>query len=798
MDLATPLPPDEADRLRALHELEVLDTPPEEEFDALVKAAALVCGVPISLVSLVDAERQWFKANVGLPGVSQTARDVAFCAHAILQEGIFEVPDATQDVRFAGNPLVQSNPDIRFYAGAPLKTEDGARIGTLCVIDRQPRALTSGQRETLGHLATAASAALQSRRRARRYRQSEARFRALSEASPLGVFATDADGGCTYTNARWQAIYGLTLAQSLGQGWSRTLHPDDKQAVFAEWQRTAVLGQDFDMSFRVRRDDGSTAEVRCIARPVLADDGRPQGHVGSVEDLSEKRQVQRALVAERNRLAAVSDGTGAGVWEWNVCTGEVRVNARWAETVGWTLAELGELTNQFRVELAHPDELEATRALLREHFGGRSEAYVAEVRLRHRQGHWVWVQDRGRLITRTADGKPEWMFGTHIDISQRKHQETELRHQQELLDRTGRLARVGGWELDVATSELRWSDEASRIHGQAPGFRPQVAAAIDFYAPEARPVIAAAVERAMAEGIPWDLELPLLRADGRRIWVHTVGEVEFQEDRPARIFGAIQDISDRHALDQVLASKTAELKRSNQELERLAYITSHDLQEPLRMVTSYGQLLTRRHRADLKPEAQEFVAYMVEGGQRAQSLIRDLLSLARLDSRAEIWAPVSLEAVLQDCLRPLALRIRETGAQLTHDPLPTVVGDVRQLGQLMTNLLGNALKFRGEEAVRVHVAAAREGTGWRISVRDNGIGIEPCFFDRIFEMFQRLHLRTAYEGTGIGLAICKKVVERHGGHIGVTSAPGQGSCFFFTLPDHAQPARALAANPQAD
>ena len=790
-------PPNEAQRLQSLRALAVLDTVHEKEFDALVKAAALVCGVPISLVSLVDADRQWFKANVGLPGVEQTPRDVAFCAHAILDDVIFEVPDASADPRFADNPLVSSAPDIRFYAGAPLRLTDGSRVGTLCVIDRVPHLLTPVQRELLMHLATVAVAALESRLKARSFVQSEARFRALSDASPLGVFATDAEGACTYTNARWQAIYGMTLAESLGHGWARTLHPDDRDAVFTEWTRTATLGQDFDMEFRVRRDDGVTLVVHCMARPVLGEDGMPNGHVGSVEDISERRRAQQALITERTRLATLIDGTGAGTWEWNVQTGEVKVNQRWAEILGWTLQELGAVNNQFRADLAHPDELSRTRVLLREHFGGQSEAYVAEVRLRHRQGHWVWVQDRGRLITRTAEGNPEWVFGTHVDITPRKQQELEMRRQQELLDRTGRLARVGGWEVDISSAQLRWSDEVRRLHGLPLSFQPEISSAIDFYAPQARPVIKAAVELAMSQGKPWDLELPLLRADGRQAWVHTVGEVQFVDGQPARISGAIQDITDRHAMNVVLAHKTAELKRSNEELERFAYITSHDLQEPLRMVTSYGQLLTRRHLADLKPEAQEFVAYMVDGGQRAQALIRDLLSLARLDSRAKAWTPVSLETTLAEVLRPLQLRVQETGAEVSHDPLPTVVADAAQIGQLMANLLGNALKFRGQAAPRVHVSAVREGSGWRISVRDNGIGIEPRYFDRIFQMFQRLHLRTEYEGTGIGLAICKKVVERHGGQMGVESVPGEGATFFFTLPDHTPvlPAAAAAQQP---
>jgi light-regulated signal transduction histidine kinase (bacteriophytochrome) len=259
-----------------------------------------------------------------------------------------------------------------------------------------------------------------------------------------------------------------------------------------------------------------------------------------------------------------------------------------------------------------------------------------------------------------------------------------------------------------------------------------------------------------------------------------------QPDRPADGFvGTVEDVTARRELDAALAERSAELARSNEDLERFAYVASHDLQEPLRMVNSYGQLLLRRHGPGLLPEAQEFLHFMVDGGQRAQALIRDLLTLAQVDStnQAQRRPPVALDAVLADALYALRDRMRASGATVTHDPLPTVRADAAQMGQLLDNLLSNALKFRGPAAPVIHIGAERQGATWRISVSDNGIGVDPKYFDRIFVMFQRLHLRSEHEGTGIGLAICKKVVERHGGQIGLASQSGQGATFFFTLPD---------------
>jgi len=226
----------------------------------------------------------------------------------------------------------------------------------------------------------------------------------------------------------------------------------------------------------------------------------------------------------------------------------------------------------------------------------------------------------------------------------------------------------------------------------------------------------------------------------------------------------------------------AALLRSNTELEQLAYVASHDMQEPLRMVASYLQLVAQRYKGQLDADADELIGYAVDGAKRMQALINDLLAYSRVGTKARPFEPTDCNRLVDIVLGNLAIAIAEMGAQITCDPLPTVKGDASQLLQLFQNLIANAIKFKRIDPVEVHIAAQAEGEFWRFSVSDNGIGIAAEYFDRIFVLFQRLHGRGDHPGTGIGLAICKKVVERHGGRITVQSTLGEGSTFSFTIP----------------
>jgi len=288
-------------------------------------------------------------------------------------------------------------------------------------------------------------------------------------------------------------------------------------------------------------------------------------------------------------------------------------------------------------------------------------------------------------------------------------------------------------------------------------------------------------EDALAQQIGTGIELTGRRKNGSDFPIEIMLS-PLESTEGILVTAAIRDITKRKKAEAHLLQKVEELKRSNGELGQFAYVVSHDLQEPLRMVASYTQLLAKRYKGKLDSDADEFISFAVDGASRMQRLIQDLLVYSRVGTKTQEVLDTSSEDALQQALINLRGAIEESGALVTHDPLPTVPADEVQLIQLFQNLVGNAIKYQGPGVPLVHISATRNiNKEWTFSVQDNGLGIDPQYFEKIFGLFQRLHKREEFAGTGIGLAICKKIVERHGGGISVESQPGHGSTFRFAL-----------------
>lgn len=289
------------------------------------------------------------------------------------------------------------------------------------------------------------------------------------------------------------------------------------------------------------------------------------------------------------------------------------------------------------------------------------------------------------------------------------------------------------------------------------------------------------VARLKEVGYVHNEEVEMRRTDGQVIWAIIAEALSTQPSGDTVIDGLLQDISDRKKAEQELEQRAAELARSNADLEQFAYVASHDLQQPLRMVVKYTEMLRQRYAGRLDSDADEFISYALEGAKGMQALINDLLTYSRVGTRGKPFESTDMEIVFEQVAASLRPAIDASGAALTRDSLPTVLADASQMVQLLQNLINNAIKFHGREPPHVHVSSEKNNDEWVFSVQDNGIGIDPKDVQRIFVIFQRLHTDREYSGTGIGLAVCKKIVERHGGRIWVKSRPGKGSTFQFTI-----------------
>jgi PAS domain S-box-containing protein len=390
------------------------------------------------------------------------------------------------------------------------------------------------------------------------------------------------------------------------------------------------------------------------------------------------------------------------------------------------------------------------------------------------------------------------------ELSERKRAETMLRESEQRLSLAIEGAEMATWDVDMRTGKALWSAR----HYELLGYKlvPNGEATLEMWRSRVHPDdldrVMQAAEQAIRERSIYRTEHRIVRADNDKgVWLASFGRALYDEaGQPVRFIGIIFDITDRKRAEQVLQQakedleikvqeRTVELKqlnedlvRSNQELEQFAYVASHDLQEPLRAVTGYTQLLVQDYQDRLDESAHEYTDYIVDGAKRMQQLIQDLLAYSRVGTRDLTFTATDCNAVLKQVLRNLQVTITENNAAIVLSSLPTVTADKSQLTQLFQNLIANAIKFRRETPPQVQISAESNDREWLFRVKDNGIGMKSRYLDRIFEIFKRLHTRTEFPGTGIGLAICKKIVDRHSGRIWAESEPGVGTTFYFTIP----------------
>ncbi len=557
------------------------------------------------------------------------------------------------------------------------------------------------------------------------------------------------------------------LVGNRDRAYADLVEPADREAVWAGVQAALAQNRPFELTYRLRRADGEERWVWEKGVGVRGPGGELLGLEGFITDITERRRVEEQFRANFEQAAVGIAHVGPdGRW--------LRVNQRLCDIVGYTRDEL--LARTFQ-DITHPADLEADLAYVHQVLAGEIATYSMEKRYLRQDRSVVWINLTVSLV-RDAAGAPRYFISVIEDIDRRKRAEEEA----------GRWARIfehAGWGVAICSAQ------EARIELANPAFAAMHGASVEelvgtpmaeVFAPESRAELPANIYKVNELG-HHAFEAVHLRGDGATFPVY-VASTAIRGGGGEVLYRAVnvQDITPLKESEARLQALATELARSNEELEQFAYVASHDLQEPLRMVVSYLGLLERRYGGGLDAEAREFIAYAVDGGRRLQRLIEDLLAYSRVGTRG---APPELTAsgeALAEALANLEVAVAEAGASVEAGELPAVLADRGQLVQVFQNLVGNAIKFRGGEPPRIRVGAALQGGEWVFRVADNGIGIDPADRERIFQVFQRLHGPAEYPGTGIGLAVVKKIVDRHGGRIWVDPEPGGGTAFCFTLP----------------
>ncbi|WP_254767414.1 PAS domain-containing sensor histidine kinase [Salinilacihabitans rarus] len=603
------------------------------------------------------------------------------------------------------------------------------------------------------------------------HEESERRFQSLVDAvDEYAIFMLDPRGRVVSWNAGARQIKGYRRADIIGEHFSRFYTDADRRDGVPERNLAEAreTGSVEDEGWRVRAD-GSRFWAN-VTITAIRDDGELRGYAKVTRDMTDRREREQQLQRERDLTNQILETSPVGIAVVNPDGSTSRANDRMADLLALSADDMGQYTLGRRDmydadgEFLPVDERPAARA-----FATGEHLYEREVLVELPGGRQRWLSMNVAPIA-DEDGRPERVVATATDVTDLKELAERRKHELAAVKLATALLEPSDKPVDELVREFVINLPRSFRHPERTAARVSVGdyeATTDGYEPLDR---AASARTRTATGTPITIDVvlegppdegtdPFL--DEERELIETLATLlRFYMER-------------REYID--------ELRAETRRLEQFAYAASHDLQEPLRMVSSYLQLLDRRYGDELDADGREFLGYAVDGADRMREMIDGLLEYSRVKTRSDPFEPVDLDVVLDEALSNLEVRIAESGAEITADDLPTVEGDADQLRRLFQNLVDNAIEY-SDGTPRVHVGSERAGAEWVVSVRDEGVGIAPDEQERIFEVFQRLHGRDEHPGTGIGLALCRRIVERHGGEIRVDSDPGEGSTFSFTLP----------------
>ncbi|HUR53080.1 MAG TPA: PAS domain S-box protein, partial [Gemmataceae bacterium] len=704
------------------------------------------------------------------------------------------------------------------FAGHPLLVE-GRVLGVVALFSGRP--FTPELTADLGPLADSVAQYLDRKNAAEALRERDADFRIMAESIPTLAWMARPDGHIFWYNKRWYDYTGTTPEAMEGWGWKSVHDPDVLPSVLEQWQNSIDTGAPFEMVFPLKGADDRFRPFLTRVHPAK-EGGRVVRWFGTNTDITDQLEAADRLRASEERFRTLTEAVPNIVWNADADGAATYFNTRWVEYTGVTVKDVADVGPYGWLVCVHPDDHDRVAAAWRDTVTkvgvGPDDRFAHEVRLR-RAGtdEYRWFLSVA-IPLRRPDGSVDQWIGSMADIHDQKTAAERVRAAAErfrtLTETVPQIVWTADPKGEVTFFNRRWGEytglpPADRAPGWGQVVHPDdstrvntswqlaVAQAADHYAQQFR-------LRAADGEYRWMLSnaIPLRTPAGEIAeWVGSLTDIDDQKqaaqnlertvrDRTAQLeltnLQLTEEVAERTRAEELVTATARELKRSNEELEQFAYIASHDLQEPLRKIQSFGDLLKTKYREQLPDGGKEYTDKMLNSAGRMRRLIDDLLSLSRVTSQGKPYTRVDLTELVNQVKSDLDLRIDQAGGTVDVGSLPAIDADPSQIRQLFQNLILNALKFHKPGVAPVVLVRGEVLPGdageCRLTVEDNGIGFEEKYRDRIFQVFQRLHGRDEYEGTGVGLAICQKIVERHGGTIAAQGRPGEGATFVITLP----------------
>ncbi len=766
----------EENRIRALKSYQILDTLPSESFDSITRLASIICEVPVSLVSLIDENRQWFKSIIGID-ITETHRDLAFCTYAIRQEeeGLLEVEDATKDERFKNNPLVTSTPNIRFYAGYTLTDPDGYNLGTLCVIDTKPRTLKKHQREALKLLAKSVVSLIVRQKKIHEI----AHFNKLFQRSKDLICTLDSAKNFTNTNPAFKELLGWNAGEILNHPLSDFIHPEDLEIIDQELK--GLMDSDLPVSFspRFKCADGTYKILEWTATPDRAD----ETIFAIARDVTSTRLKEMELQRSEVKLRAFFENSTAFMCthdlEGKLLTvnkaGAAQLGFKPEQIVGKTLFDMlpkyrHDYLKQYLIDIVEKDKVDGM------------------MYTKHKSGSIsTWLYNN---VLETDPNGEKYVIGNAVDITERYELEADLRRTKEMLEQTNAVARIGAWEITLKDMQVHWSEITRILHEVPADFNPSLDTAISYFSLNHQPVVAAAFNKASTAGIPYDLELEIITAKNNTLWVRVIGTPEFENGKCKRVYGTFQDVTENYLHRNALKTAKTQAEEANIAKSEFLASMSHEIRTPLNGVIGFTDLVLK---TSLNQTQQQYLTIVNESANSLLTIINDILDFSKIEAgkleldieRSDLYEITSQAADI------ITFQAQSKGLEMLLNVAPDLprfayVDSVR-IKQVLVNLLGNAVKFTDKGEVELKVSAENdieEGyTNFRFEVRDSGIGIPVEKQNKIFAAFSQEDASTTrkYGGTGLGLTISDRLLALMDSKLQLRSKVGFGSTFYFTV-----------------